>query len=63
MPALEMVRKATYQKLGRFTKQDIRKLFPTLSVSSIELALRKRISEGEIKREGSGRSINYVRLK
>lgn len=45
MPALEMVRKATYQKLGRFTKQDIRKLCPTLSVSSIELALRKRISE------------------
>lgn len=63
IPALEMVRKATYQKLGRFTKQDIRELCPTLSVSSIELALRKLISEGEIKREGSGRSINYVRLK
>lgn len=63
IPALEMVRKATYQKLGRFTKQDIRELCPTLSVSSIELGLRKLISEGEINREGSGRSINYVRLK
>ena len=63
LPAVELVRKATLQKLGRFTKQDIRELCPSLSVSSIEGALRKLIAEGEIKREGVGRSTNYIRLK
>lgn len=28
IPALEMVRKATYQKLGRFTKEDVRETLP-----------------------------------
>lgn len=63
LPAVEMVRKATLQKLGRFTKQDIRESCPSLSVSSIEGALRKLIAEGEIKREGVGRATNYIRLK
>lgn len=63
LPALELVRKATLQKLGRFTKQDIIELCPSLSVSSIEGALRKLITEGEIKREGVGRSTKYIRLK
>ena len=47
-------------KLGRFTKQDIRELCPSLSVSSIEGALRKLLAEGEIKREGVGRAIKYI---
>lgn len=63
LPAVELVRKATFQKLGRFTKQDIRELCPSLSVSSIEGALRKLIAEGEIKREGVGRATKYIRLK
>ena len=63
LPAIEMVRKATRQKLGRFTKQEIRELCPSLSVSSIEGALRKLVSEGELRREGSGRATKYVRLK
>ena len=63
LPAVEIVRKAILQKLGRFTKQDIRELCPSLSVSSIEGALRKLIAEGEIKREGIGRATKYVRLK
>lgn len=58
-----MVRKATYKKLGRFTKEDVRELCPILSVSSIELVLRKLISERDIKREGSGKSTHYIRLK
>lgn len=62
LPAVELVRKATLQKLGRFTKQDIIELCPSLSVSSIEGALRKLITEGEIKREGVGRSTKYIRL-
>ena len=63
LPAVELVRKSTLQKLGRFTKQDIIELCPSLSVSSIEGALRKLITEGEIKREGVGRSTKYIRLK
>lgn len=63
LPALEMVRRATLNKIGRFTKQDIRELCPSLSISSIEGALRKLVSSGELKREGSGKNICYYRLK
>lgn len=63
LPAVEMVKKATQNKIGKFTKQDIRELCPSLSVSSIEGSLRKLIEAGEIKREGSGKSTCYIRLK
>ena len=63
LPALETVRKASLQKIGRFTKQDIRELCPSLSVSSVEGALRKMVAEGEIKREGSGKNTFYYRIK
>lgn len=61
--ALEMVNQATLYKIGRFTKQDIRELCPSLSVSSVEGALRKLVASGELAREGSGKSICYYRLK
>ncbi len=63
LPALEMVRKATMNKIGKFTKQDIRELCPTLSVSSIEGALRKLVELQEVKREGKGKGTFYYRLK
>ena len=63
LPAVEMVRKASMNILGRFTKQDIRELCPSLSVSSVEGSLRKMVSEGELKREGIGKSTCYYRLK
>ena len=63
LPAIDMVRKATLKKIGKFTKQDIRELCPSLSISSIEGALRKMVSSGEIRREGSGKSTFYYRLK
>ena len=50
LPALEMVRQANMYKIGRFNKQDIRQLCPTLSNSSIEKAFRDLISLGEIKK-------------
>jgi len=62
LPALETVRRATMNKIGRFTKQDIRELCPSLSISSIEGALRKLVASGEIKREGSGKNTCYFRL-
>ena len=63
LPALETVRRATMDKIGRFTKQDIREMCPSLSVSPIEGALRKLVSFGELKREGAGKNICYYRLK
>lgn len=63
LPAVEMVKKAVQNKIGKFTKQDIRELCPSLSVSSIEGSLRKLVNAGEIKREGSGKSTFYFRLK
>lgn len=63
LPAIDMVRKAAQNKIGRFTKQDIRELCPSLSLSSVEGALRKMVAAGELKREGSGKSTCYVRLK
>lgn len=63
LPAVEMVRKATQNKIGRFTKQDIRELCPSLSISSIEGSLRKLVKEGDLKREGSGKATYYIRLR
>lgn len=61
--ALETVRMASQSKIGRFTKQGIRELCPSLSLSAIESALRKMVDDGELKREGSGKNICYYRLK
>ena len=63
LPALEMVRRASRNKIGRFNKQDIRELCPTLSDSSIEGAFRKLTASGELKKEGSGKNTCYFRLK
>ena len=63
LPAVEMVRKAAMNKIGRFNKQDIRELCPTLSLSSVEGALRKMVASSELKREGKGKSTCYIRLK
>lgn len=63
LSALEMVRKASMYKIGRFNKQNIRELCLTLSNSSIEKAFRNLISLGEIKKEGKGKNTYYYRLK
>ena len=47
LPAIDMVKKAAEYKIGRFTKQDMRKL----------------VENGEFKREGVGKSTFYIRLK
>ena len=59
---LDMVRMAAENKIGRFTKQDIHELCPSLSISSIESSLRKLVATGELKREGVGRATYYIRL-
>ena len=63
LSSLEMVRRATMNKIGRFKKQDIMELCPSLSLSSVEGALRKLVAEGELKRESNGKNTCYYRLK
>ncbi len=60
--ALETVRLAAQNKIGRFTKQDIRELCPSLSLSSVEGSLRKMVEDGELKREGKGKNTFYFRI-
>ena len=62
LSALETVRRATMNKIGRFTKQDILELCPSLSVSSVEGALRKLVASGELNRKGIGKSTCYYRI-
>ena len=59
--ALETVRLAARNKIGCFTKQDIRELCPSLSLSSVEGSLRKLVEEGELKRYGKGKGTFYFR--
>lgn len=61
--ALDTVRLATQNKIGRFTKQDIRALCPSLSLSSVEGAIRKLVTAGELEREGNGKNTCYYRIK
>ena len=62
LSALEMVRRASRQKIGRFNKQDIRELCPTISDSSIEGALRRLAASGELQKEGRGKNTCYCQL-
>lgn len=63
LSALEMVRRASQNKIGQFNKQDIRELCPTLSDSSIEGAFRKLVASGELQKKGNGKNTYYFRLK
>ena len=61
--SIDMVRLASQNKIGRFSKQDIRELCPALSISSIEGALRKLVENGELRREGTGKNTCYYRVE
>ena len=60
--ALETVRLAVQNKIGRFTKQDIRELCPSLSLSSVEGSLRKLVEDRELKREKKKKNTFYYRI-
>ena len=63
LPALDMVRRASHNKIGRFIKHDIRELCSTLSDSSIEGALRKLVASGELRKEGKGKNTCYFGVR
>ena len=62
LSALEMVRRASENKIGRFNKQDIRELCSTLSDSSIEAALRKLVLSGELQKKARGKALAILEL-
>lgn len=61
LPIVEMVRRAAYGKIGKFTKNDIMELCPSISKTSIENALKKLVEDGVIIRHGKGKSTFYTR--
>ena len=62
-PSIKVVEMAIDTKIGKFTKQDILELAPSLSSTSIERSLKKLCMLGKIKKEGTGRATYYLRLK
>lgn len=63
LPALEQVRKAVHEKLGKFTKHDIMELVPGIGKASVENSLKQLVEEKIIERKGKGKNTFYVRCK
>ena len=61
LPAVEMVRRAAYGKIGKFTKNDIMELCPSIGKTSIENALKNLVENGALNRHGKGKSTFYTR--
>lgn len=61
LPAIELVRKAVGNKIGKFTKSEIMELVPSIGKASVENALKKLIENGTIQRHGKGKSTFYTR--
>lgn len=62
LPAVELVRRAVEQKIGKFTKNEIMELVPSVGRSSIENALNQLIKENIIERHGKGKATFYTRI-
>ena len=58
--SLDVVRRASGNKIGRFTKADILEQCPALSPATVERCLRKLCEEGEISMNGQGKSTYYL---
>lgn len=61
LPALEIVRRAAYGKVGKFTKSQLMELCPTLSKSSVEAAIKKLVAEGALTMHCKGPGTFYTR--
>ncbi len=61
LPAVELVRRAVAQKIGKFTKSEIMELAPSISKASVENSLKKLMADGIIERHGKGKSTFYTR--
>ena len=61
LPVTETIRRAAYRKIGKFTKNDIMELCPSIGKTSIENALKKLVESGVLIRHGKGKSTFYTR--
>ncbi len=61
LPAIEMVRRAVYNKIGKFTKSEVMELCPTISKASVENSIKQLVDQGLLLKHGSGRSTFYTR--
>lgn len=61
LTSAQMVKKAVETRIGKFTKNDIMALCPSISKASVENALKALVESGEIIRHGGGRSTFYTR--
>ncbi len=62
LPALEMVCRASKNKIRWFNKQDIRELCPKNSDCFIKGALRKLVAVAKLKKESKGKNTCYFQL-
>lgn len=61
LPAIEVVRLAMQQKIGKFKKSDVLEMCPALSAASVERSLKALCKMGEISKHGSGKATFYLR--
>lgn len=61
LSAVDIVRKAVYGKIGKFTKSDIMEMCPTIGKTSVESSIKKLVDSGDIIKCGSGRATFYIR--
>ncbi|MCD8012577.1 MAG: Fic family protein [Lachnospiraceae bacterium] len=61
LPAIELVRKAANEKIGKFTKSEIMELVPGIRKASVENSLKKLVDESLLTRHGKGKGTFYTR--
>lgn len=61
LPAVELVRRAIYGKIGKFTKSDIMELCPTIGKTSVESSIKALVDNGALIKHGAGPSTFYTR--
>lgn len=59
--AIDLVRNAVDNTIGKFTKSDIMELVPSVGKTSVENSLKILIEEGVIGRDGKGKATFYFR--
>ena len=59
--AIDLVRNAANNTIGKFTKNDIMELVPSVGKTSVEKPLKALTDNGVIKREGKGKATFYFR--
>ncbi|MBQ7359514.1 MAG: Fic family protein [Lachnospiraceae bacterium] len=62
LPALEQVRGAVKEKIGKFTKSEIMELVPAIGKASVENSLKQLTQEGVIEKHGKGKATFYTRI-